>query len=255
MALEQGLVVGDAAAIVRAPGEELVARAELLGVHVGQLRIRLGPFCTPRGDDPEHVASTFDTAGVARWFRRAEGRSWTQLDAKTLHPRASGFDLDNGGAWRTYALSFDGAGYSYELVTSKGDRSRGKGKAKGRDRFYDAHSAFLLLRSWQPEPGEQTYFYVVLGKAPWRADVRLQARTVVDYAGARTAALHFAGTIHRVDLKPGEKYTPRDFQVWLTDDERRIPIEFLGEGAFGSFRLLLEERNLHTSCFEKDARR
>ncbi|NLE88383.1 MAG: DUF3108 domain-containing protein [Myxococcales bacterium] len=253
--LERGLVLREGQRIVREPGEELVARAELLGMHVGQLRIRLGPFCTPRGDDPEHVASTFDTAGVARWFRRAEGRSWTQLDTETLYPVAAGFELDNSGSQRIYALDFNASGYDFVLQTSKGGPSTGTEVAIGKDRYYDAHSAFLLMRSWDAEPGEQTYFYVVLGKAPWRADVRLQARTVVDFAGERTPALHFKGTVHRVGLKPGEKYTPRSFEVWLTDDDRRVPIEFVGEAGFGAFRLLLEERNLHPGCFEKDVRR
>lgn len=248
--VDQGLVVQDPSTIIRPEGEELVARAELLGIHVGQLSVRLGPFCSEEGPDTERAESRFDTAGMARWFRRAEGQSWTELDARTLFPRSSRFEFQNGDAWRNYALRFSKRGYSFELETSRGDRSRGGASAKGRNYFYDPHSAFLVLRSWQPEPYEKTYFYVVLGKDPWRIDITYQGKTSVEYRGVARQALHLKGVAHRTDLKEGDRYTPREFQVWLTDDEQRLPIEFVGDATFGSFRLLLEESRRQSPCFQ-----
>jgi hypothetical protein len=246
--LQHGLVVRDPARIVRPQGEELVARAELVGVHVGQLRVRLGPFCT--APQEPRLESQFASAGMARWFRKADGVGWVTFDEATLLPAQSRFEMKNGDSWRHYELAFLRTGYEFALETSDGKPKRGGNDLQGPDRYYDVHTAFLLVRSWQAEPGEETYFYVVLGKDPWRADIRLHGRTVVDYAGARTPALHLKGTLHRVALKSGEKYTPRPFEVWMTDDERRLPIRVQGEAAFGTFQLLLEERRLQATCFE-----
>lgn len=246
--VEHGLAVRDPALIVRPAGEELVARAELVGIHVGQLLVRLGPFCA-RPEEPR-LESRFASAGMARWIRKADGTGWATFHPETLLPQKSRFELLNGDKWRNYDLAFTRTGYRFSLETSTGKPSEGGSDLDGPDPYYDVHTAFLLVRSWQAEPGEETYFYVVLGKDPWRADLRMQGRTVVDFAGERTPALHLRGTLHRMGLKPGEKYTPRPFQVWFTDDERRLPIRVEGEAAFGTFRLLLEEHRVQPTCFD-----
>lgn len=247
--VERGLTVRAPEQVVWPMGEELRARAELLGVHVGDLVVRLGPFC----DEPKthRVESSFDTVGVARLFKRSEGRAVTWLNPRRLHPSVMRLDAFDGDTRRNYELRFDKGGFRFDFDSSEGERKRGRQRAI-EGRFYDFHSAFLLLRSWRPEPGEQTYFHLALGRSPWRADVTFLGREEVEYRGEKIGALHLKGTIHRVDLRPGAEYTPREFHVWFSDDERRLPVRVTGEGSVGSFGLVLEEQRVRAGCFEAE---
>jgi hypothetical protein len=58
---------------------------------------------------------------------------------------------------------------------------------------------------------------------------------------------------HRINLGPGDEYTPRAFQLWLSDDDRRIPLVVVGDGSLGSIRFALTERTLLDPCQRSEA--
>lgn len=248
--VEKGLQTSAPPRPVQAQGEELVARAEVMGLSVAQMNLRLGAFCAQEEAESATISveTTFDTTGVGRWFKKVRGRAWTRLDERTGRARAYSLESFEGDLHRRYDVQLHKGKYHYQYSDSEGKTLRGKRALQEREVLHDFHSGFLLLRSWRAEPGEQSYFYVVLGRTPWRADVTWQGQEWLEHEGQKRRVIHIQGVAHRVGLKEGQSYTPRSFALWLTDDSLRLPLRVKAEGSSGSLTLHLEERRVHAGC-------
>jgi hypothetical protein len=246
--VERSLFVPPAPEIVLEPGEQLVAGATVLGVSVGTLDMRLGTSCREKSENVFRVESSLGTAGVARWFSKTHGTSTTLLARDTLLPSESTTMVISGEDWRRYHIQFEPGAYHYYQTRSSGKNKEGREESPGNEPIYDTQSAYLLLRTWQPDPGEQSYFYVVLGKDLWRGDVVYRGKERIDTRDGPITARHLEGTAHRINLEPGDEYTPRKFALWLSDDERRIPVKVVGDGSLGSIHFDLTRRAILDPC-------
>src|SRR5690606_24494901 len=120
--------------------------------------------------------------------------------------------------------------YRYRFERASGELKAGKKRYPKEENLYDTQTAIFALKSWRPKPKERGYFYVVLGRKLWRADVQYEGEEQLDTDRGKLATVHFSGTAHRVDLANGEEYTPRAFSVWMTNDEERRPVRVAGDG-------------------------
>lgn len=251
--VESALAVQEAAAIPVELGERLVAEASVMGMSVGTLDMRLSKPCGDGAADHWVLDSKLGTAGVLSWFNKTRGYTRTYLDKATLKPTQSTTLVIDGGEWRRYEIDFAGGEYTYRTEKSGGEKKTGQGTSPGKEPIYDTQTAYVLLRTWQPKAKEQSYFYVVLGKDLWRADVRFEGTKAMEVNDKKTKVLHVAGEAHRVDLKPGEEYEPRTFRLWLTDDEHRVPIKVVGDGSLGAIHFDLARRDVGNVCREASA--
>lgn len=240
--VEHSLFVPPEPEVVLQPGEQLVASATVLGVSVGTLDMRFRTHCDQPPQGAHRIESKLGTAGVARWFNKTEGTTTTVLQAGTLLPIESTTMVIDGDEWRRYHVEFEAGGYRYYQTRSSGDNKQGREESPGREPIYDTQTAYLLLRTWQPAPGEESYFYVVLGKDLWRGDVVYRGKRRIDTPDGPVTTRYVQGKAHRINLGPGDEYTPRAFQLWLSDDERRVPLKVVGDGSLGSIHFDLSRR-------------
>lgn len=247
------LLVPQESPISLEPGERLVADATVLGVPVGTLDMRLHEKCGASDSGRWTLESTLGTAGVARWFDKTKGTTTSTVNSRDLLPVESTTVVIKGDEWRRYHLAFEAGSYRYFQTRSNGEGKEGTEVSPGREPIHDTQTAYLLLRTWQPKPNEQSYFYVVLGKDLWRADVQYRGKVSLETDDGVVPARHLEGMAHRINLGPGDEYTPRAFQLWLSDDDRRIPLVVVGDGSLGSIRFALSERTLLAPCRAADA--
>jgi hypothetical protein len=247
--VERALAVPDVQEVSLVLGEQLVAGATVLGVSVGTLDMRLSEKC--RGKEGAwSLESKLNTAGVARWFDKTEGNTTTLVDSATLLPVESTTVVISGDEWRRYHIQFGSGSYHYYQTRSNGDRKEGEVQSPESESIYDTQTAYLLLRTWQPKPGEQSYFYVVLGKDLWRADVTYTGKVHLDTDDGRVKTRHVKGLAHRINLEPGDEYTPRALELWLSDDEIRVPLKVVGDGSVGPIEFSLSKRAVLEACPE-----
>lgn len=247
--VERALFVPPEPLFVLQPGEQLVAGATVLGVSVGTLVMRLGTTCQ-NDEGTFRIESKLGTAGVARWFNDTEGSTTTVVARDTLLPTESTTMVISGEDWRRYHIEFETGAYTYYQTRSNGNNKQGREESPGQEPIYDTQSAYLLLRTWQPDPGEESYFYVVLGKDLWRGDVVYRGKQRVETPDGPVTTRHLEGKAHRINLGPGEEYTPRVFALWLSDDERRVPVKVVGDGSLGSIHFTLSKRQLRNDTCE-----
>lgn len=230
-------------------GEHLKAEAEVLGLNVGRLDVSTTKPCTAVGADHVTIEAKLSTAGMLRFFNKTEGVATTEVDPVNFRTLRSTTHVDDGEEWREYKLRFKPGTFSYTYTKSSGEKKRGTKPVPDAEPVYDTQSAVSLLRSWRPKAiGEKSYFYVVIGRQLWRADVSYRGPKEIDVRKKRTKTLLFDGVAHRVDLNPKEEYTPRHFAVWLADEPSRLPVQVSGDGSIGAVTFYLQSSDKNAPC-------
>lgn len=246
---QRGLIVDPSAGPVLVAGERFEARAEVLGMKVGVLDFSVRHPCQPELDENWKLEAKLSTAGLVRWFNDTKGKSTTVVHPTRAVPVFGRTRVDDGDQVRTYRIDHKGdSKYWYKYENSDGQVKKGTVRVPDEEIAYDTQSATMVLRSWRPAEGERGYFYVVLGRKLWRADVQNHGVEALQLEDGPIRTLRYSGTAHRAKLKPGEEYTPRKFSVWFTDDEHRIPIRVAGDGSIGSVTFYLEHHSMDAPC-------
>jgi hypothetical protein len=259
------------------PGEHLRARAEVLGLDVGHLDVSVRAACAPAAtravpagatpvppsptqpsvitQDTQRPKLTIEaklsTAGMLRFFNKTHGNAVTEVDGTTFRAISNHTHIDDGEEWRDYVVLYRHGSYRYTYTRSDGEKKHATKPSPEEEPIFDTQNAVSLLRSWHPERvGEKSYFYIVIGRQLWRADVAYRGPTAIDVSGKSTQTLQFGGKAHRVDLHPGEEYTPKEFAVWLTDTPERLPVQVSGDGSLGTITFYLLSHDLDAPCIE-----
>ncbi len=95
---------------------------------------------------------------------------------------------------------------------------------------FDPVSSFYFLRTLNLEVGKSVYVTVFDSKKVWNVEVQVLRREKVEVP---------AGEFHTILVKPlmkseGIFFRKGDIYIWLTDDERRIPVKLKTEIKIGS---------------------
>jgi hypothetical protein len=98
-----------------------------------------------------------------------------------------------------------------------------------RDNAFDPLSAFYYFRTIKAEPGKSVYVCVVDGKKIWNVEVRSIRKERI------TTKLGYFDTIVIKPLLKSEGLFNRrgDMYIWLTDDDKRIPVKLQTKVALG----------------------
>ncbi len=247
-----GLVVPKDGLRVLIAGEQFEARAEVLGMNVGRLKVRVSGACDATADPKWGVEAKMATAGVLAFFNKTRGVALSSIDAETAVPSRSETHIEDGEAWRDYKIWAGKERYRFRYEKSEGDLIQGRKPLPEGEPIYDTQTGLFAIRAWQAEPDELGYFYVILGRRLWRADVQFEGSKSIEVGGKKFDTVHFKGVAHRVDLEPGQEYKPRKFSVWLTNDEHRVPVKVAGDGSIGAVTFFLEKHDFEAECRAPD---
>jgi hypothetical protein len=110
---------------------------------------------------------------------------------------------------------------------------------------HDAHTALGLLRSWSGSEGEPQHFMLVVGRNLWRAEVVLRGTEEVETTHGDRRAIRIDGVAQRVrpTMELDDKKL-KDFAIWLSDDEDRVPLRMVLASDWGEIEARLLSRKL-----------
>ncbi len=235
-------------------GETISADVEAMGVHLGAFEMHIQTPCSDSPSETLIVKSEMRTEGLARLAKNAGGAAETRLNRHNGAPTESYLRLQNSDEVKEFAIEFAPGAFRYRYEKTDAPTREGEEPLAGEAYAHDMQSAFLLLRHWRPRIGTLGYFYVVLGRRLWRADVEYKGREVVVVDGVPKVAVGIEGTAYRLRGTPGKKYEPREFALWFSDDARRIPVRAIGKSSLGPVIIDLTSRTLdRTACEEVPA--
>jgi len=152
------------------------------------------------------ITSRFKTSQLASMFARAEHELMTSLAHAGTYPDYASERAEVDGVKESYEISFDGSVY---MIGGKGRRiPDGVG--------HTMHSALGVLRAWAIPNAKPGFLNVLHAGDLYRLDVDTPMRE--DWRGTKT--LKIEGRILGAEK-------PILVTIWLTDNERHIPIRIV----------------------------
>lgn len=213
-------------------GESLTYDLDVMGVRAGRLSMEVAR------QDRKHLAINA-WARSNTFFenvRKLDGRATSFTDAKTLRPYR----------YREDALE-DGVTKWAEVVYPEGrpevDVHYAIGKHERKNRYpmttgaHDVISLIYYVRTLSLETDSQICLDVYGNRKVWRLRGKVEGEEWVSTPAGRFKTMHLSATAQRVD-RPNYK---KELHLWLSLDDRRLPVAVLGEIDLGAVRAVLAD--------------
>lgn len=231
-----------APASARLESERLRASVEVFGIEIATLESSL---CALDGAGAT-VETEVEAASLVKIIRRTSGAAKTELVAAGAAPRTSDYTFRDGDIVRHYQVDYRPGGYAYIYDNGGLARRTGLNDIPEGAEPHDMHSGLLLLRAWRPRLDEAAYFYVVLGRRPWRVDVTARGPEMIKLGDEPRLTYRIDGVAVRVDppdVPAAPAAPPKRFSLWLSEDSRRVPLRMVADASFGQVTMTLTARD------------
>jgi hypothetical protein len=227
----------EAPASGRARAEVLHASVEVFGLEIASLD---STTCLA-ADGGATLETAVEPAALVKAIRSAGGEAKTELLGAGLLPASSDYTFRDGDVVRHYQVDYRAGGYAYVYDNGGIERRTGTLPIPEGAEPHDMQSALLLLRAWRPRLDETAYFYVVLGRRPWRVDVTSRGPEMVKLGDDPRLTHRIDGVAVRLgggsDAPP-----PKRFSLWLAEGSERVPLRMVADATFGQVTMTLTGR-------------
>lgn len=208
-------------------GELLSFDVELALVKAGKLSLQVDRPITHGRILP--LKGRAQTTAAAANVRRITAVALSWIDTATLRPERYHEEGDEDGLRRSTDVKFLPAGPTVTLDQRWKDR-RGPKVFDRQGEPLDALSALYFLRAARLSPGERFCLDLVAAGRYWRVSgAQAAARERVDTPAGRFETVRIDAEAVRADLPEGTKGRKRQLHVWLSADERRLPVSIVSE--------------------------
>ena len=212
------------------PGEGFVYTFSVGAIDAGRARIAVGLPVRSKGKRLVAVQAEARSAPWLALLAKLEDTYKVILDADSLRP-SSVESIARGFREHQVRLQLDGQKVFIDFhnakVTSKGMHTIVKAPV-------DLIAALFMVRAAPLVDGDSFEMYVFDGGALYKSNIKTAGREQVTYEGQKVRAIHVDIVATRVDDAGRPLGQPlRHGQIWLTDDERRVPFKALGDTDLG----------------------
>lgn len=219
----------------RAQGEVLHADVEVFGLRIASLDSSL---CRGAGGSVT-MATQVEAAPLVKAIRKTSGEATTELSG--VMPASSDYTFRDGDIVRHYQVDYRTGGYAYVYDNGGVERRMGVDGIPEGAEPHDMHSAMMLLRAWRPRLDETAYFYVVLGRRPWRVEVTSRGPEMIKLGDDPRLTYRIDGDAVRLSGGP-ENVPTKHFSLWLSEDSARVPLRMVADATFGQVTMTLTGR-------------
>jgi hypothetical protein len=225
------------------PGEQMTWELSLGGILGGEAMMAVG---TPGEVDGRRIVilrSRIESAGLVAVLKQVRDEVTTWIDPDTGLPVYLHADVTFGERAAIIESNFSSDGFQLSYARKGGRAYLMRQKLPAGESAHDAHSVLGALRAWEPGRGARAYFYILSGRHLWRNTMQFAGREAVKTGLGRMAALRFDAVAQRVTsnlaIDPHKK--PRQYSVWLSDDQRRLPVLVLARTEYGDVKVELTD--------------
>jgi len=213
-----------------APGEVLEFDLDAMGATAGKMTMQV----QKKTDSALPVQIKVQTNSFFSKVRRVDATAVSYLHPKTLRTSRYTEDATENEARRTVDVAFNTKDRKVRVDYVS------RGKPGHNDYTYDHEGldvggAVYMMRQLPMKEGLPLCFDVYGVRRMWRMTATVVKREHVSLPLGEFEAWHLAGTAVRLD-KPSMK---REVHVWISDDERRLPLAAVGSIDLGAVRATL----------------
>jgi hypothetical protein len=201
-------------------GEKIEYVADALGAKIGSFSMNVEPGHRP---DTYTIVARGKTDSVAADFYPVEGVAESRL-GRALEDH--GFDEDDAenGMHRSVSVTLPVQGRVLPVrATREGNKADFNLSAPAET--VDMLAALYQLRSIALPPGTSFCFPVFGAHRIWILQGSVAGRETVSTPDGDYKSIHLSGTAVRTDAPQAP---PREVHIWLSDDDRRIPVMAMG---------------------------
>ncbi|MBI3610006.1 MAG: DUF3108 domain-containing protein [Nitrospirae bacterium] len=218
-------------------GEHLIYDISWAGVKVGRGILESESGEPLNGRDVLRVRSTAMSNRLISYFFPVQDRIESVIDANGLYPYRITIDQRHGLSQRHKEVHFDQDEHT-AVMTAKGRTSKFEIPPQAQDIL---SSLYYFRAIPQLESGRSVFIDVHESKKNWKLEIQILDREMLKTV---------IGTIRTVKVKAivlfeGILWDKGDLYLWLTDDERRIPVMMTGRIVIGSITATLSEVEPH----------
>jgi hypothetical protein len=205
-------------------GERLVFDISYGFIHAGEGVLEIPEFRYVNGRKCFLVKFQVKSAKALSWIYKVEDRYETYVDAEGIFPWQFEQHIREGGYHRDFMAFFDQA--SHRVSTSEGEYGVPP-------YVYDIVSAFYYVRTQNfndARPGQRIHLQNFYNDSTYKLDVKFLGRQTIEVD---------AGTFDCILVEPmvregGLFKSEGRIIIWLTDDEKKIPIKVSTQIVIGS---------------------
>ncbi|MCY1076561.1 DUF3108 domain-containing protein [Archangium lansingense] len=213
-----------------APGEELEFDLDAMGATAGKMTMSV----QKKQDGSLPIQIKVQTNSFFSKVRRVNATAMSYMHPKTLRPSRYTEEATENEQHRTVDVAFNSKDRSVRVdyvQRGKPGRSNYNYEHEG----MDVAGAVYMMRQLPLKEGLPICFDVYGVRRMWRMTASVVKREHVSLPLGEFDAWHLAGTAVRLD-KPSMS---REVHVWITDDERRLPLAAVGTIDLGAVRATL----------------
>lgn len=212
-----------------------VAWAVLPGV--GEIRVSAHPTTDPKGTPLLQVVTTTRTSGLARLILPFDAEAESLFDASNGRLLWLGETSRTRSKLQKFTVAFD---YLRRTATYKDDGKPPRPLSVPPGHPNDLITSLLFARTWNLAPGQKRDMLVL-----FKDDFYLLTVHALGYEDVDTSL----GTFRALVLEPRMEETPpkgmfrkgSTVKVWISQDPRRLPVQFQVRFSFGSGIATLDE--------------
>ncbi|MBI3184768.1 MAG: DUF3108 domain-containing protein [Myxococcales bacterium] len=224
------------------PGEVLEYDLDALGAQAGKLTLKVLP--QKNGALPVEVHAVTNT--FFSKVRRVKGGGTSYLSPRTLRPSRYVEDATENEVRKTADVTFRSKDHQVKVVYTIGG-GRGETEYRYAHDGLDVVGTIYLMRQLPLKEGMEVCFDAYGIRRLWRVFGKVAAREHVSLPVGEFDTWHLSGQAVRLD----DHRWRREIHVWITDDERRLPLVAVGAIDLGAVRATL---NAFTRPGDKKAR-
>jgi hypothetical protein len=226
------------------PGEVMGFELSLRGVVGGEATIAVGQPGEIDGREVIVVRSRTRSAGVARLFKIVQDDVTTWIDRATGRPVRLEADVKFGDKEARIETAFaagEPGPFTIRYARRHQPTRRLRQLMPPGEAALDGHSVLGVLRGWDAPAGTQSYFHVLAGRRLWHNQITLAGTERITTALGRFSARRIDAVAWRLDthLRRMRNKKPRHYSIWVSDDERRLPIRIEAKTEYGAVKVEL----------------
>jgi len=236
LAASAGPALASAPLLAR-PGEQMRWRVRVGPFGGGSMQLQVAPPARVDGRPVAVLRGQFATSGIASLFENRSSDETTWIDLATgrlLRYRSHAID---GGARSTVEASF-APGVVRVVDRSRGRTTRRWQRVPGDGAPLNMYAALLALRTWPERATGAVTLSVWARSRLWRATVKTPGAVMLNTALGRLRAHRIDGVAWRVrrDGSADPDAQPRRFRLYVSADQRRLPLLVETDSRFGLVR-------------------
>jgi hypothetical protein len=230
------------------PGEHMTYKLSLMGAELATFELGVGDQATVAGKPTIVVQTHAKVSGIGELAASAAGihvddtfTSW--IDVATGRPLrwyCDEYATKSTDKERSEAKLAERSGDTVPIEFHVNDDPPTPEPQKVSMRDTWDYNAFLVaLRSWEGAPGSSVSAEVLRSRYLWHVDMKIHGKDSLHTALGDFPALRLDGHTYRLerDGQRSKGSDERDFSIWISDDDGRVPLRVVARTDYGDVEL------------------